>query len=82
MKRFLAEAELSPKKKATLLNAVNHEKISERIIRETSIAETLKSIGGSDFPKTVSDMVGKKDDTCIYTSIVSSQLDADRLCER
>jgi HD superfamily phosphohydrolase len=63
----------------SLQNAVHHETISLKIIQESSIAEVLKKIGGNDFPQLVADMVGKKRDNCIYTSIVSSQLDADRL---
>jgi HD superfamily phosphohydrolase len=79
MKLFLLKADLSPEKKLALSDAVNHEKVSERIIQETSIADLLKEIGGDDFPKAVSDMVGKKKLDCVYTSIVSGQLDADRL---
>ncbi|MEP3895237.1 MAG: HD domain-containing protein [Paracoccaceae bacterium] len=79
MKNFLEETTLSEGKDSALRAAVSHEKISERIIMESSVADTLKGIGGEEFPKLVSDMVRGKDKTCIYTSIVSSQLDADRL---
>lgn len=79
MKNFLKEARLSEEKDAALRAAVSHEKISERIIKESSVTETLKQIGGEGFPELVSDMVRSKDKTCIFTSIVSSQLDADRL---
>lgn len=79
MENFLKEAKLSGGQDIALRAAVNHEKISERIIMESSVADTLKVIGGTDFPKLVSDIVRGKDKTCIYTSIVSSQLDADRL---
>jgi len=79
MKNFLKEATLPDEKDSALRAAVNHEKISERIIMESSVADTLRNIGGDDFPKLVSDIVRGKDKTCIYTSIVSSQLDADRL---
>lgn len=79
MKSFLKEANLPDDKAVALRSAVSHEKISERIIKETSVADTLKEIGGDGFPELVSDMVRGKDKACIYTSIVSSQLDADRL---
>ncbi len=58
---------------------VNHELISPRIIKESSIARALEKMGGDDFPGAVADMIAKKDETSIYTSLVSSQLDADRL---
>ncbi len=60
-------------------DAVDHEKLSRRIVTETSVAEILRRIGGDDFPDEVAAMIEKLDKDCIYTSIVSSQLDADRL---
>lgn len=60
-------------------DAVSHEKVSCRIITNSSIAENLERLGGSDFPKMVSDLITKTNKGCIYTSIVSGQLDADRL---
>jgi hypothetical protein len=71
---YTARNRLSP-----LVTAVNHEQISLRIIKESSIASLLKEMGGNDFPEAVADLVAKKDETSIYTSLVSSQLDADRL---
>lgn len=64
-----------------LKDAVNHEKVSRKIITASSIGEALVSLGGQDFPKLVADMVTKpvSKNGCVYTSIVSSQLDADRL---
>ncbi|MGR3822546.1 MAG: HD domain-containing protein [Salipiger marinus] len=62
-----------------LKEAANHEKVTSRILTSSSIQEKLVEIGGSEFPQAVSDMIDKKDKACIYTSIVSSQLDADRL---
>jgi HD superfamily phosphohydrolase len=79
MKDFVSSADLNSEKKEALSIAVNHEKVSARIIQESSISVLLREIGGAGFPKLVSDMVGKKDDSCVYTSIVSGQLDADRL---
>lgn len=64
---------------STLQDAVNHEKVSRRIITESSIADALVGIGGAEFPAMVAGMIEKTDQTCIYTSLVSSQLDADRL---
>lgn len=74
-KRNESEQALRP----SLGEAVDHEKISRKIITESSIAGTLTRLGGDDFPQLVADMVLKKRKECIYTSIVSGQLDADRL---
>lgn len=62
-----------------LADAVDHEKVSPRIVTDSSIAEILVRLGGSDFPMMVADLIKKTDPSCIYTSIVSGQLDADRL---
>lgn len=62
-----------------LKDAVDHEKIGPKIITQSSIAGTLTRLGGEDFPQLVADMILKKRKGCIYTSIVSGQLDADRL---
>jgi HD superfamily phosphohydrolase len=64
---------------SALQAAVSHEKVSQRIITESSIASTLAELGGPNFPSIVAGMVNKQDEKCVYTSIVSSQLDADRL---
>lgn len=64
---------------AKLRESANHEIISSKIILNSSISTALERMGGKDFPKTVAGMINKDDDKCIYTSIVSSQLDADRL---
>jgi len=42
-------------------------------------ASGLRGRGGAGFPAMVADMIAKKDKKDIYTSLVSSQLDADRL---
>ncbi|WBX88491.1 HD domain-containing protein [Achromobacter mucicolens] len=63
----------------TLAEACNHETTSLRIVKESSITQTLKDMGGNDFPAMVADIIAKKDEKCIYTSLISSQLDADRL---
>ena len=62
-----------------LKDAVDHEKISPKIVVQSSIAASLCKIGGEDFPQLVADMILKVRDGCVYTSIISGQLDADRL---
>lgn len=62
-----------------LVDAVDHEKISPRIIKDSSISHALENMGGAGFPAMVANMIAKEDKHCIYTSLVSSQLDADRL---
>ena len=62
-----------------LAPAIDHELMSPRIIKESSIAHALEKMGGKGFPASVADMIAKKDEMSIYTSLVSSQLDADRL---
>lgn len=62
-----------------LMAAVDHEKISPQIIKNSSIGCALEKMGGVGFPELVANMISKKDKTCIYTSLVSGQLDADRL---
>jgi HD superfamily phosphohydrolase len=74
--------ERNPEQKAKrprLSDAVDHEKVSPKIITQSSIAVSLSNLGGEDFPQRVADMVLKSQKGCIYTSIVSGQLDADRL---
>lgn len=74
--------ERNPEQKAKrpgLRDAVDHEKVSPKIITQSSIAVSLSKLGGEDFPQCVADMVLKRQKGCIYTSIVSGQLDADRL---
>ncbi|QRF91012.1 phosphohydrolase [Alcaligenes faecalis] len=79
MEFFFARNPEYQKKFPNLKAAVNHEKISERIIKESSMHEVLEGIGGNGFSHGVSDLIEKKNKNCIYTSIVSGQLDADRL---
>lgn len=62
-----------------LAAAVDHELISPRIIKESLIARALEKMGGKSFHGAVADMIAKKDETSLYTSLVSTQLDADRL---
>ncbi len=46
---------------------------------DSSVSEALTKFGGQQFPSMVRDIITKTDENCIYTSVVSSQLDADRL---
>jgi HD superfamily phosphohydrolase len=62
-----------------LTAAVDHEQISPLIITNSSISQALENMGGKGFPEMVANMIAKKNKKCIYTSLVSSQLDADRL---
>jgi len=77
MEMYMARNKLA--EDSPLAAAVDHELISPRIIKESSIACVLKKMGGKGFPEAVADIIAKKDETSIYTSLVSSQLDADRL---
>jgi len=70
-----SQKELKPQ----LNDAVDHEKMTQKIILHSSISESLSRVGGRDFPKLVAAMLDKSREGCIYSAIVSSQLDADRL---
>ncbi|WP_417804030.1 HD domain-containing protein [Thalassospira lucentensis] len=72
-------AERNPTDGEKLKKSANHENISTKIILDSSITKALENIGGNEFPKSVAEMIKKSDKKCIYKSIVSSQLDADRL---
>jgi len=76
MEKFI---ETHPEVGEQFKDAVSHEKLSRRIVTETTVAKVLERIGGKGFPEEVAAMIEKQDMDCIYTSIVSSQLDADRL---
>ncbi|MCO6426040.1 HD domain-containing protein [Sinorhizobium meliloti] len=79
MKFFLARNPMEASRHALFEAAVNHESVSQHIITGSPISQSLRDLGGPDFPQMVCDMIDKVDQNCIYTSIVSSQLDADRL---
>lgn len=76
MKMFI---DARPTVGAKFKDAVSHEKLSRRIVTESSVADILRRMEDDDFPEEVAAMIDKRDKACIYTSIVSSQLDADRL---
>ena len=59
------------------LPMADHERISDRLIREGEIAEVFNSLG-SGFSNDVADVI-KKGPGSIYSAVVSSQFDADRL---
>lgn len=77
MEMYAARSELA--ENSPLAAAIDHELISPRIIKESSIARRLEKMGGKGFPEAVAALITKKDESSIYTSLVSSQLDADRL---
>lgn len=79
MEFFLSQNQLDDARRAVIEDAVDHEKVSQKIIRSSSIATSLRRFGGEEFPDLVGDLIDKADPNCIFTSIVSSQLDADRL---
>jgi HD superfamily phosphohydrolase len=60
------------------LTATKHERVSQRIIRETDIAGLLNQLGGS-FAEEVAALVAIKPPRDFYDAIVASQFDADRL---
>jgi uncharacterized protein len=60
------------------LALANHETLSERLIRDSEVAEVFKELG-SGFPNDVADMIKPDATKSIYTAVVSSQFDADRL---
>jgi len=55
-----------------------HENVSDAIIRDSEVAEALKTLG-SGFANDVADIVKSKTPKNIYAAVVSSQFDADRL---
>lgn len=55
-----------------------HELVSDALIRQGPIADALKALG-SGFANDVADIVGSDGPSTIYSAVVSSQFDADRL---
>jgi len=60
------------------LKMANHEAVSDILIRDSEISEELQEMG-SGFANDVADMVSSSGERTIYSAIVSSQFDADRL---
>lgn len=79
MKFYFARNQETSKNREDLLKAVDHEEVTLKIVLESSVADILRDVGGEGFPEMVAGMIRKSDPACIYTAVVSSQLDADRL---
>ncbi len=60
------------------LKMASHEDVSDRIIRDSEISEALAPLGRG-FADDVADLIGNKGPKDIYSAVVSSQFDADRL---
>ena len=56
----------------------NHEAVSDMLIRDSEVSELLRDMG-SGFANDVADMVSGSGTSTIFSAIVSSQFDADRL---
>jgi len=65
-------------KKLEIPMMAEHEKVSDLLIRSGEIADLLKTFG-SGFATDVADLIGRKGTADIYSAVVSSQFDADRL---
>ena len=61
------------------LPMARHEQVSEALIRDGEIAEAFKDELGSGFANDVADVLGRKEPSTLYDTVVSSQFDADRL---
>ncbi len=64
--------------KRLALPNLKHEAISAKIIRDSELSESLALLGGG-FPGDVADLIAVDGPTDVYSSVVSSQFDADRL---
>ena len=60
------------------LKMANHEAVSDLLIRDSEVSEKLRQMG-SGFANDVADMVSSSGTPTIYSAVVSSQFDADRL---
>jgi len=60
------------------IKMAKHEHVSELLIKDSEITEHLKRMG-SGFHNDVADVIDDKVDATIYSAVVSSQFDADRL---
>ncbi|MBL8629438.1 MAG: HD domain-containing protein [Rhodospirillaceae bacterium] len=60
------------------LKLANHELVSELLIKDGEVGETLKTLG-SGFANDVSSVIKSRGVWSIYNAVVSSQFDADRL---
>jgi uncharacterized protein len=60
------------------LKMANHEAVSDVLVRDSEVAEELCEMG-SGFANDVADMVSGSGTPTVYSAVVSSQFDADRL---
>jgi HD superfamily phosphohydrolase len=60
------------------LKMANHEYVSDVLIRDSEVADELRALG-SGFPGDVADIISGRGQHTIYSAVVSSQFDADRL---
>src|SRR6266478_5597596 len=60
------------------LKMADHELVSDALIRDSEIANELKTLG-SGVPNDVADIVSGNGGSSVYSAVVSSQFDADRL---
>lgn len=58
---------------------VNHEEFSQRMITENTEINKILSRVSSTFPQQVADVIGKTSDNKLAISMISSQIDADRM---
>jgi HD superfamily phosphohydrolase len=65
--------------KALNLPLAHHETVSERLIRESEIAEEFRREHGSGFADDVADVIAAGKPGNLYDAVGSSQFDADRL---
>lgn len=60
------------------LKLASHEAVSDKLIRDSEIADILKSLG-SGFHDDVANVISAEGPQSVYDAVVSSQFDADRL---
>lgn len=60
------------------LKLADHEHVSDRLIRDSEVSSALKPLG-SGFANDVADLIRSAGPDNIYSAVVSSQFDADRL---
>lgn len=58
---------------------VNHEEFSQRMMTESTEINKILSRVSSTFPQQVADVIGKTSDNKLAISMISSQIDADRM---
>lgn len=61
------------------LALAEHEEMSERVIRDSEVTKIFDEEIGKGFAGEVADLIRKRGKQTVYTAVVSSQFDADRL---